>query len=130
MHPNLQLLVHLCPAAEWEAARRVGELRPDSLEVVGFVHLSTPQQAHLPANRIFAGRADVLVLHIDPDRLDSPLRWEPGLPDDPAGMLFPHLYGPLPAGSVVAVSNYLPGSDGRFTPLEFVGPDSPVDQSR
>ncbi|EUA54412.1 hypothetical protein I553_1475 [Mycobacterium xenopi 4042] len=36
----------------------------------------------------------MVLLHIDPGRLDSPVRWERGESTDPASMLFPHLYGP------------------------------------
>lgn len=115
MHPNAQMLVHLCDRRQWEAARRCGEIRP--APDVGFVHLSTQAQVHLPANRIFAGHADLVLLYLEPDRLGSPLRWEPGVPGDPAAMLFPHLYGPLPAAAVVQVEHYRPGSDGTFTPL-------------
>ena len=115
--PKPQPLVHLCPAAEWAAARVAGEVRAESLGTVGFVHLSTRQQVHLPANRLFAGRSDVVLLYVHPDRLDAPLRWEPGLPEDPPTLRFPHLYGPLPTSAVIAVSSYLPGSDGRFAPI-------------
>ena len=59
----------------------------------------------------------MLLLYVDPDRLGAPVRWEPGVPTDPESMLFPHLYGPLPTASVVAVRPYLPGPDGRFEPL-------------
>ncbi|HPY24438.1 MAG TPA: DUF952 domain-containing protein [Mycobacterium sp.] len=117
MCPKPQPLVHLCPAAEWAAARVAGEVRAESLGTVGFVHLSTRQQVHLPANRLFAGRSDVVLLYVHPDRLDAPLRWEPGLPEDPPTLRFPHLYGPLPTSAVIAVSSYLPGSDGRFAPI-------------
>lgn len=117
MYPGPQLLVHLCPAAEWAVARRTGELRPESLHTVGFVHLSTPAQVHLPANRIFAGRTDMVLLYIDPAGLQAPLRWEPGLPQDPPGMRFPHLYGALPADAVVSTAPYLPGPGGAFAPI-------------
>ena len=110
-------LVHLCTATEWETARDAGEMRPESLSTVGFVHLSTQQQVHLPANRIFAGRTDLIVLYIDPALLDAPLRWEPGVPGDPESMLFPHLYGALPVAAVVGVGEYRPGPDGRFSAL-------------
>src|SRR6185312_8909030 len=62
-------LLHLCSQAEWADAQRCGERRPDSLASDGFVHLSEPQQVHLPANRLFAGRTDLLALHVDPARL-------------------------------------------------------------
>ena len=116
-HDGCVLLVHLCTGPEWDAARAAGEMRPESLASSGFVHLSTPQQVHLPANRIFAGRTDLVVLHVDADLLSAPLRWEPGVPGDPASMLFPHLYGALPAAAVVGVEPYRPGPDGRFAPL-------------
>jgi uncharacterized protein (DUF952 family) len=115
-HPGNGLLVHLCTPFEWEAAQAAGEVQPASLAEAGFVHLSTAQQVHLPANRIFSG-LDVLVLYVDSSVLEAPLRWEPGVPGDPESMLFPHLYGPLPAAAVVRVAPYRPGPDGVFAPL-------------
>ncbi|MCV7228894.1 DUF952 domain-containing protein [Mycolicibacterium komossense] len=110
-------LVHLCASDEWEAASVRGELRPDSLVEVGFVHLSTLQQVHLPANRLFAGRDDLVLLYLNPGLLTSPIRWEPGVPTDPEAMLFPHLYGPLPVEAVTSITSYRPGPDGAFPAL-------------
>jgi len=110
-------LVHLCGRAEWQAASSAGEHRPASLSDVGFVHLSTVEQVHLPANRLFAGRRDLVLLYLNPDALNAPLRWEPGVPTHPSGMLFPHLYGPLPTAAVIAVTDYVSGPDGTFSPL-------------
>ena len=111
------MLVHICAADEWQAAEGRGEHRPASLEAVGFVHLSAREQVHLPANRLYAGRTDLLLLHVDPARLTAPVRWEPGVPSDPESMLFPHLYGPLPVAAVTSVTPYQPGPDGSFPPL-------------
>jgi len=111
-------LVHLCSARAWSCAQDCGEIRPDSLSSAGFVHLSTPAQVHLPANRLYRGCDDLVLLHIDPARLDSPVRWEPGVPTDPESMLFPHLYGPLPVTAVTKVTAYRPGPDGAFPPLD------------
>lgn len=108
------LLLHLCSTGDWSTAHAEGELRPESLTSVGFVHLSTPEQVHLPANRLYRGRDDLVLLHVDPTRLDSPLRWELGVTTDPASMLFPHLYGPLPVAAVINVTRYRPGADGGF----------------
>ncbi len=111
------MLVHICAAADWRAIEDCDEYRPDSLQTAGFIHLSTPEQVHLPANRLYAGRTDLLLLHVDPSRLTSPVRWEPGVPSDPASMLFPHLYGPLPVNAVTSVTTYQPDPDGSFSPL-------------
>ncbi|RAV13169.1 DUF952 domain-containing protein [Mycolicibacterium sp. GF69] len=114
MNASPPMLVHLCSRDEWHCAQAHGEHRPDSLGAVGFVHLSTPEQVHLPANRLYAGRTDLVLLRIDAARLPFPVRWESGVPADPVDMEFPHLYGPLPIAAVIKVTPYLPGADGRF----------------
>lgn len=121
MIPTPQELVHLCTAQEWEQARAAGERRPPSLQSSGFIHLSSPEQVHLPANRLFAGREDMVLLTLDPSLLGAPVRWEPGVPGDPEAMTFPHLYGPLPAAAVTSVTVYLPGEDGLFAEIGHSG---------
>ena len=115
-HPK-SVLLHLCSTDDWSAAQVAGELRPESLTTVGFIHLSAPEQVHLPANRLYRGCDDLVLLHIDPTHLDSPIRWELGVATDPESMVFPHLYGPLPAATVICITPYRPGPNGRFVPL-------------
>ena len=115
VHTNPQLLVHLCGRQHWETVRSHGEMRPEP--DVGFIHLSTQAQVHLPANRLFADRTDLVLLYLDPELLGAPLRWEPGVPGDPDAMLVPHLYGPLPVDAVVGVEDYTAGADGTFPAL-------------
>ncbi|MFF2551383.1 DUF952 domain-containing protein [Nocardia sp. NPDC058058] len=110
-------LLHICTRAEWEAAVAAGEYRAPSLADAGFIHLSEPYQVHLPANRLFAGRTDMVLLRLDPDRLDAPVKWEPGVPSDPESMRFPHLYGPLPLAAVQEITSYQPEPDGQYAPL-------------
>lgn len=110
-------LVHLCGTEQWARARRLGAIHPDAAGGGEFIHLSTPEQVHLPANRLYRGRDDLVLLHIDPARLAAPVRWEPGVATDPESMLFPHLYGPLPVAAVVRVTAYPPAGDGSFAPI-------------
>ncbi|BBY36239.1 glutathione S-transferase [Mycobacterium mantenii] len=110
-------LVHLCGTEQWAQAREQGGIRPDAAGGAAFIHLSAPEQVHLPANRLYRGRRDLILLHIDPAGLTAPVRWEPGVSTDPASMLFPHLYGPLPVTAVVRVTAYPPADDGTFPPL-------------
>jgi uncharacterized protein (DUF952 family)/ribosomal protein S18 acetylase RimI-like enzyme len=102
------VLLHLIEPTEWRAALADGALRPPSLTSLGFVHLSTPEQVHVPAQALFPGRRDLVLLVVDPARLADPVRIEPGVPPHPGGQLFPHLYGPLPAAAVTAVVPYRP----------------------
>ena len=102
------MLLHLIPAADWPAARAAGALAPTHGEP--FVHLSTAEQVTIPANALYPGRDDMLLLVVDPAGLD--VRYEP----DPHGRLFPHAYGRVPASAVVDVLPYRPGPDGRFGP--------------
>lgn len=111
------VLVHLCSETDWARAQFDGELRPPSLAEVGFIHLSAPEQVHLPANRLYRGQSDLILLVCDPRLLGSPVRWEPGVPTDPASMLFPHLYGALPVAAVSRAVPYRPGADGAFAVL-------------
>ena len=97
------VLLHLIEPARWRKALRRGAVLPGP---EGFVHLSRPDQVHLPAQRLALERPVLLV--VDPTRLADPVRAEPGTPDNPAGMLFPHLQGPLLVQAVVAVVPWRP----------------------
>jgi uncharacterized protein (DUF952 family)/GNAT superfamily N-acetyltransferase len=125
-----ELLLHITTAAPWRVALAAGTLVTPSLVAPApgagaFIHLSRPDQVALPANRLYAGRDDLLLLVIDPGRLTSEVRWEPGVPTDPASMVFPHLYGPLPVAAVTSVVPWRPGPDGAFH--EPTGLPSPED---
>jgi uncharacterized protein (DUF952 family) len=109
------MILHIIARAEWDEARRRGEVTAPSLATAGFVHCSDPGTVHMPAGALYAGRTDLVLLEIDPARLGVPLRWEPGDPADPAGAWFPHVYGPIPAAAVTAVHDYPPNEAGGFT---------------
>jgi len=118
-------LLHLSSPAAWRVALSAGSVVTPSLLADGFIHLSAPEQVHLPANRLFAGRDDLLALAVDPDRVVGELRWEPGVPGDPASMTFPHLYGRLPVAAVTSVLPYRAEADGTY--LAPVGVPDPGD---
>ncbi|ANY07198.1 DUF952 domain-containing protein [Pseudonocardia sp. HH130630-07] len=115
----MTVLLHLCTPAERTAYELAGEIAPASLAEIGFVHLSTPEQVALPAQRLFAGRTDLQLLVLDPAAIAGAgveVRWEPGVPGDPESMRFPHAYGAVPASAVRAVQPYRPGPDGFTEP--------------
>lgn len=125
------LLLHITTAAPWRVALAAGTVVTPSLRTEGFVHLSRPDQVALPANRLYAGRDDLILLVVDPRRLDAEVRWEPGVPTDPESMRFPHLYGALPVTAVTSVVPWRPGPDGSFTtPVGLPHPDDRLARAR
>jgi uncharacterized protein (DUF952 family) len=99
------------PKAQYQAGQ---DITAESLATQGFVHCSDFGTVHLPANALFTGRADLVLVAIDPAAVDVAVRWEPGDPPSPNGAWFPHVYGPIPAGAVVAVHDFPPSPDGTF----------------
>ena len=105
-------IVHICSKKDWNSAQVAGEYRADSLESEGFIHFSKPEQAVDTANRYYSGRQDLLLLWIDPGKLEAELRWEPS-----NGDVFPHLYGPLNLSAVLKTTTFSPDSAGVFQTL-------------
>lgn len=106
------MIVHICEWAAWEEAQRAREYRPASLGAEGFIHASEPGQVLGVANRFYAGKTDLLLLWIDPQRLRPELRYEQA-----DGDLFPHIYGSLNLDAVVAIYPFPPDADGIFRQL-------------
>ena len=108
-----QWLYHLALADDWRACRASGSsyrisTRGQSLEQVGFVHLSQAHQVEATAHRFYgdlpAGAVQLLTLC--PSRLEAAgveVRFEPV---GPSAELFPHLYGPVPLEAVLRAEAY------------------------
>ena len=104
------MILHICAAEDWTGR----EYQAPSLADAGFIHCCDPGTTHLPANALYAGRTDLVLLEIDPARLGVPVRWEEGDPPHPAGVWFPHVFGPIRPEAVVAVHPFPPEPDGTF----------------
>jgi uncharacterized protein (DUF952 family) len=107
-----ELIVHLAHGREWRHAKSVGEYAPSMLSEDGFIHMSTPELAHLPANAMYCDTPDLVLLWIDPARVSSEVRYE--LPERGASHAFPHLYGPLDLDAVIAETPLDPWTQGTF----------------
>ncbi|EDY39583.1 glutathione S-transferase domain protein [Cyanobium sp. PCC 7001] len=98
-------LYHLALEPEWRQAHQAGmyarSTRGLALEEVGFIHASYAHQVEATAERFFRDAGPLVLLTLDPRRLEEagvPVRAEPA----PGGSeLFPHLYGPLPLEAVL-----------------------------
>jgi uncharacterized protein (DUF952 family) len=106
------VILHITTSSAWAEALKRGAYTADSLESEGFIHCSTPSQVAWVANQRFRGRTDLILLHIDPSRLDAEVVYENLEGGD---TLFPHVYGPIAVPAVVEVTSFLPSEDGSFT---------------
>lgn len=110
------MICHLVSRTDWGSGP--AGYRPASLAAEGFLHFSAPELVLETANLYYRGRADLLLVVVDPERLSAPLRWEPAAgPADRGGALFPHLYGPIDPLAVRAVTPFPCAADGSFTAM-------------
>jgi glutathione S-transferase len=110
-------MYHLALAEEWGNAVERGEpyrrsTLGKSLDEVGFIHCSFASQVEMIADLVYRGRGDVLLLVIDPARVQAEVRVENLDGGEP---LFPHIYGALPLDAVVRVDPLALSDDGRLT---------------
>ena len=72
------------------------------------------------ANRFYKNApGEMLVLVIDPTKVDAEVKWEPSLhtdgsPAQPGESLFPHVYGPLNRDAIVEIRPATRALDGTF----------------
>ena len=108
------MIVHICERDAWEAAQESGKYRAASLDTVGFIHCSRPEQLLDVVNRYYRQEPDLLLLWIDPNRVKSEIRWEAT-----DGETYPHIYGPLEIEAVTVVTGLVPDENGNYTRMRL-----------
>jgi len=99
----------ICPASAWREAERQGVFRGSADDIRdGFIHFSTASQVEGTARKHFAGQTGLFLIAIHANALGEALRWEVSR----GGESFPHLYGDLDLGHVIAVMDMRMRSDG------------------
>jgi uncharacterized protein (DUF952 family) len=106
-------LLHIATARDWADAKGNGFYRTGSLEKEGFIHTSMKAQVLEVANRLFAGRRDLVLLTIDPRRLGVPVAFE----EAENGQIYPHIFGTIALGAVVEDKLFMPDGNGTFSSL-------------
>jgi uncharacterized protein (DUF952 family) len=114
-----ETITHLASNEVWLAAVKEGLYYADSLSTEDFIHCSKPSQIVGVANTFYHGQRGLVLLVIDPSKLEAVLKWEPPAEPEPThareGELFPHIYGPLNLDAVIEVLSFEPDEDGIFT---------------
>ena len=107
-------IVHVASRGDWEDALTGGRYEPPGFAEEGFVHCSFVEQVVPVADAFFAGRTDLVLLVIDPDRRSAEVRVEAPVPPTGDDQRFPHVYGAIELDAVIDVVDFPCGPDGRF----------------
>jgi uncharacterized protein (DUF952 family) len=110
--PSGQTL-HLVPEPVWQTHQGAATYTPERYEEDGFIHCTDGEMNLLRVGDAFYRNDErpYLVLVIDTDRLQAPVRY-----DDPA-QIYPHIYGPINLDAVVEVRRVIRLADGSFSEI-------------
>lgn len=107
------VIYHILPRTSWEQAQAAGTYSAASLATEGFIHASTREQVLDTAERYYHGQPGLVLLAIDPQKVTAGVRFDP-VERGGQTMHFPHIYGPLNTGAVIAAADFSPNPDGTF----------------
>ncbi len=108
-----EYIYHITSREAWSTSQGKGFYATESLSRQGFIHCSRRDQVVRVANAFYSAQPNLILLEMDPERLQASLQMEPGTekPEE----LFPHIYGPLNLDAVRRDLDFPPGSDGSFS---------------
>lgn len=117
------MIFHVVALDDW-LARPDRPYAPKSLAEEGFVHCSPDEGTTLSVADAFYRETvgPLMVLMIDEEKLEVPVRWEEPAPAPPPGapadLRFPHVYGRVNRSAVVGMLEVRRDGEGRALSLE------------
>ncbi len=95
------MIYHVVSKTMWKQALLLGYYEAPSLATEGFIHFSKREQVTGVLQRYYSNAADLLLLHVDENKLAFVLKYElsPSVNEE-----FPHLFGRLNLDAVVDIS--------------------------
>jgi uncharacterized protein (DUF952 family) len=104
------IIYHGSPKAYFEGFHLSTPYVPEDFQTEGFIHTTEGREAvSIVLTKYHKARREPwVVLHIDRDRVTSPIRY-----DDPA-KVYPHIYGPLNRNAILLVEPIGRADDGTF----------------
>jgi len=106
----VQITFHGTPAAYFDTLDPAAPYVPTDFESDGFIHCTDGERRLADTLSAYYSDSpgDLLVLYIDKDRVDAPIKYEDH------ERVFPHIYGSLNRDAIVAVRPIGRMEDGRF----------------
>lgn len=86
------MIYHVTKKEEWEKALSKGVYEAASLQSEGFIHTSSVNQITGVLERYFENEKDLVLLHIDEEKLISPVKYQLA---ESVEEIFPHIFGPI-----------------------------------
>lgn len=114
-------MFHITSRHEIEAAQQVGYYQPQAFPQEGFIHCSYKSQVVSVANRLFRHREDLVLLAIEPSRLNCQV-----IDENLEGgtELFPHIYGSLPLTAICSIHEFPCNAHGWFQLPSAIAPSA------
>lgn len=94
------MIYHITKQSWWEKWAHLPHYESETLEQEKFIHCcSTLLQVEGVLQRYFVGQKNLLLLHIEEDKLISTLKYEQATNDE----LFPHIYGFINTEAIIEI---------------------------
>ena len=107
----MSLIFHITQHQNWQQSQLNNSYQTDNLRSTGFIHCSTKKQLVQVTNRFFAGQTELILLCIDTELVQAPIKYEESEPNQ----FFPHIYGALNLDAVVKIMDWNVGQNGQFS---------------
>ena len=95
------MIYHVITNTDWQNALENGFYEAGSLVSEGFIHTSKENQVKGVLDRYYLNQTDLLLLHINEEKLTSELKYEVA---HSTNEVFTHIYGRLNLDAVVKTS--------------------------
>lgn len=93
------MIYHITEAAYWQVFEGNDFYEAPTQQQEGFMHLSTKSQVAGVLERYYQGKTDLLLLHINEEKITAELKYEKATNNE----FFPHLYGSLNKSAIVKI---------------------------
>lgn len=93
------MIYHVTTAGEWSEQQDFDYFAPSAFGREGFIHCCTQEQLKGVLERYYKDQTDLLLLMVDEQMLEYPLKYEKATNDE----LFPHLFGKINKNAITTV---------------------------
>lgn len=95
------MIYHIATAEDWNEHQHNSSYVPAGYAKEGFIHCSTSEQVPGVLQRYYAGAKNLLLLHIEEDKLTAQLKYEEAINHE----LFPHVFGPINKNAIMKIEH-------------------------